>query len=127
MQDTDRNVFGEPLASCSTKPLTGFYRDGCCATGPEDHGIHVVCAVVTAEFLAFSRARGNDLITPHPEYRFPGLKPGDSWCLCANRWHEALDAGVAPPVRLAATNAAALRIVPLDALLRHAVDADDAT
>ena len=99
---------------------TGYFRNGLCLTGPSDTGVHTVCAVVTAEFLAFSQSRGNDLSTPRPEYDFPGLKPGDSWCLCAARWHEAYLAGVAPPVILAATNAATLRTVPLAALLDHA-------
>jgi hypothetical protein len=117
-----RNVLGGELATCSTAPLTGFYRNGCCDTGPQDRGSHVVCAQVTAEFLAFSRARGNDLITPRPEYDFPGLKPGDRWCLCATRWREALEAGVAPPVVLAATHEAALRFVTLEELRRYAVD-----
>ena len=117
-----RNVLGEPLQGCSTAPLTGFFRNGCCDTGPEDRGLHVVCAQVTAEFLAFSRRRGNDLITPVPAYRFPGLKPGDRWCLCAARWREALAAGVAPPVLLAATHERALEIVRLEDLKRHALD-----
>jgi uncharacterized protein (DUF2237 family) len=117
-----RNVLGGPLAVCSADPLTGFYRTGCCDTGPDDVGVHVVCAQVTAEFLAFSRSRGNDLITPRPEYGFPGLRPGDRWCLCATRWREALEAGVAPPVVLAATHEAALDIVRREDLLRHALD-----
>jgi hypothetical protein len=115
-----RNVLGQPLVACSLSPLTGFFRDGCCSTGPSDAGRHVVCAVVTESFLAFSRARGNDLSTPRPEYRFPGLRPGDRWCLCALRWKEALDAGKAPMVILEATHEAALRYVTLDDLLRHA-------
>ena len=119
---TARNVLGEPLQSCSTAPLTGFFRSGCCDTGPEDRGLHVVCAQVTAEFLVFSRSRGNDLITPMPAYRFPGLKPGDRWCLCAARWREALEAGVAPPVLLAATHERALEVVSLADLKRHALD-----
>jgi uncharacterized protein (DUF2237 family) len=126
-----RNVLGGLLATCSTAPLTSFYRTGCCDTGPDDLGVHVVCAQVAAEFLAFSRSRGNDLSTPRPEYGFPGLKPGDRWCLCADRWQEALEAGVAPPVVLAATHEAALEItlrvgasatVRHEDLLRHAVD-----
>jgi hypothetical protein len=120
--DKARNVLGGELATCSTAPLTGFYRNGCCDTGPQDAGSHVVCAQVTAEFLAFSRSRGNDLITPRPEYNFPGLKPGDRWCLCATRWREALEAGVAPPVVLAASHSAALRFVSLDDLKRYALD-----
>jgi uncharacterized protein (DUF2237 family) len=115
-----RNVLGQPLVACSLSPLTGFFRDGCCSTGPSDAGRHVVCAVVTESFLAFSRDRGNDLSTPRPEYRFPGLRPGDRWCLCALRWKEALDAGKAPMVILEATHEAALRYVTLDDLLRHA-------
>jgi uncharacterized protein len=117
-----KNVFGEPLADCGHDPLTGFYRDGCCNTGYDDVGIHVVCAQVTREFLAFSRARGNDLSTPAPEIGFPGLEPGDRWCLCAGRWKEAYDAGVAPPVVLAATHEETLAIVPLEILKQHALD-----
>jgi len=115
-----RNVLGGPLLACSFDPLTGFFRDGCCTTGPEDLGSHTVCARVTEAFLAFSRERGNDLSTPRPEFRFRGLKPGDRWCVCAARWLEACDAGVAPPVVLEATHEAALRIVPLKRLLEHA-------
>jgi len=116
-----RNVLGGLLASCSTDPLTGFYRDGCCNTGPEDMGRHLVCAEMTTEFLAFSKARGNDLSTPRPEYRFPGLKPGDHWCLCVLRWVEAWKAGVAPKLDLDATHASALRFAPLDVLQQHAL------
>ncbi len=116
------NVLGEPLASCSEDPLTGFYRDGCCNTGPEDHGSHTVCTRVTSDFLEFSRSMGNDLSTPHPEFGFPGLRSGDQWCLCAARWQEALEAGAAPLVVLQATHAASLRIVKLADLKRHAVD-----
>lgn len=116
------NVLGEPLVACSHDPLTGFYRDGCCETGPDDHGRHIVCAIMTAEFLSFSKSRGNDLSTPRPEYRFPGLKPGDRWCLCALRWKEALEAGMAPRVALRSTHASALRYVTLADLKRHAVD-----
>src|SRR5262245_53614938 len=116
-----RNVLGGELADCSYDPLTGFYRNGCCDTGAEDLGIHVVCARVTAEFLAFSQAQGNDLSTPQPG--FPGLVPGDRWCLCATRWQEALEAGVAPPVVLEATHVSALEWVSLDDLRRHAVEA----
>ena len=122
--EAPRNVLGMPLRSCSRKPLTGFYRDGCCNTGPEDLGRHVVCAEVTAEFLRFSASRGNDLRSPHPAAGFPGLGPGDRWCLCAERWLEALGAGVAPPVDLSATHEAALEIVSLDDLLRHALPAE---
>lgn len=115
-----RNVVDGPLQPCGRDPLTGFYRDGYCATGPDDRGRHVVCAVVTAEFLAFSARRGNDLVTPRPEWGFPGLEPGDRWCLCVLRWAEALHAGVAPPVVLEATHASALDVVPLAALRAHA-------
>jgi uncharacterized protein (DUF2237 family) len=120
-QESNRNVLGGVLASCSAKPLTGFFRDGCCNTGPQDRGLHTVCAVLTKEFLAFSMSRGNDLSTPRPEFDFPGLKPGDRWCLCAARWKEAYDAGMAPRVVLAATHEATLRIVDLEALKQHAV------
>jgi len=116
------NVLGEALAPCGLDPLTGFYRDGCCNTGYDDVGIHVVCAKMTREFLAFSKKRGNDLSTPAPGAGFPGLKPGDRWCLCAGRWKEALDAGVAPPVILQATHEEALAIVPLAVLKRYAID-----
>lgn len=117
-----RNVLGEPLAHCSHAPLTGWFRDGCCDTDARDRGLHTVCAVLTAEFLAFSRARGNDLVTPRPEQGFPGLKPGDRWCLCAGRWQEAERSGAAPRVVLAATHEATLRVVPLESLKRHAID-----
>jgi uncharacterized protein (DUF2237 family) len=115
------NVLGGPLQACSFDPLTGFFRDGCCTTDAQDHGTHVVCARVTADFLAYSLARGNDLMTPRPEYRFAGLKPGDRWCLCANRWKEALEAGVAPPVVLEATHIKALDSVTLVQLQTHAL------
>lgn len=118
------NVLGGDLADCGRDPLTGFYRDGCCESGPDDHGTHVVCAVMTAAFLAFAKATGNDLTTPQPAFRFAGLAPGDRWCLCVGRWKEALDAGVAPPVVLAATHAKALRVVALEDLLAHADEAD---
>lgn len=117
-----RNVLGGALLPCSVAPLTGFYRDGCCNTGPEDLGLHVVCVEVTAGFLAFSRGRGNDLSTPRPEYGFPGLTPGDRWCLCAARWEEARLAGLAPPVLLEATHEAALSIVRIEDLRQHALD-----
>lgn len=117
-----RNVFGEPLATCSDRPLTGFYRSGCCETGADDPGMHTVCVQVTAEFLAFSKLRGNDLSTPIPEFGFPGLEPGDRWCLCAARWKEALDAGMAPRVILTATHERTLEIVPLEELKRYAID-----
>ena len=118
-----RNVLGGELKSCSEEPLTGFYRNGCCETGSEDMGMHTVCAVMTAEFLAFSKSAGNDLSTPHPEYGFDGLKPGDRWCLCAPRWKEALDAGAAPQVVLEATHEETLAIVPLGVLKDHAAQA----
>ena len=121
-QQRQRNVFGEPLVSCSERPLTGFYRTGCCHTGPEDLGLHTVCVEVTAEFLAFSKARGNDLSTPRPEFGFPGLEPGDRWCLCAARWREAFEAGRAPRVILAATHEATLELVGLDDLKSYAID-----
>ena len=117
----DRNVLGSELEPCGSEPLTGFYRDGCCNTGREDVGLHTVCCVVTAAFLAFSKARGNDLSTPLPQYGFHGLKPGDRWCLCAERWKEALDAGNAPQVVLEATHAVTLQIVPLEELKKYAV------
>jgi uncharacterized protein (DUF2237 family) len=117
-----RNVLGEPLAICSFKPMTGFYRDGCCNTGKEDVGSHTVCAVMTAEFLTFSKSRGNDLSTPVPEYGFPGLQPGDRWCLCAPRWQEALEANKAPRVVLRATHEGALTNCKLADLKRLAVD-----
>lgn len=117
-----RNVFGEELAICSQSPMTGFFRDGCCATGPEDVGRHVVCAEMSEAFLDFSRSRGNDLVTPRPEFGFPGLKPGDRWCLCAERWREALAAGVAPRVSLASTHEVALRYVSLEELKDNALD-----
>ncbi len=116
-----KNVLGGPLQSCSTNPMTGFFRTGCCDTGPDDDGVHVVCAVMTAEFLAFSKSAGNDLSTPFPQFGFPGLKPGDRWCLCASRWQEALDAGMAPQVVLEATHMSALEWANLDDLKRHAV------
>ena len=115
-----RNVLGGELASCSTDPVTGFYRNGCCETGPHDVGMHTVCAVMTAEFLAFSKAAGNDLSTPRPEFAFPGLKPGDRWCLCAPRWKEALDAGMAPQLVLEACHEETLAIVPLGVLKDYA-------
>ena len=117
-----RNVLGEPLLPCSLDPLTGYYRNGCCDTGQGDMGVHTVCARVTAEFLEFSRSRGNDLSTPRPEGDFPGLVPGDQWCLCASRWQEAFDAGVAPAVVLQATHIATLEWVNLDDLKKHAVE-----
>ena len=118
--DEDVNVVGGQLLPCSEQPLTGFYRDGCCATGPEDLGSHTVCAVMTDEFLAFSKAAGNDLSTPHPEWGFEGLAAGDRWCLCASRWLEAYEAGMAPAVVLGATHARALEVVPIEALTEFA-------
>ena len=117
----ETNVLGSALVPCSYDPLTGYFRDGCCSTDASDHGTHVVCARVTHEFLQFSLERVNDLTTPHPEWRFPGLKAGDRWCLCANRWQEALEAGVAPPIVLECTHARALDIVSLQDLKRHAL------
>ena len=117
-----RNVLGEVLQTCSTEPLTGFFRDGCCNTGSQDHGNHTVCAVVTTEFLHFSRERGNDLSTPQPEYGFPGLKHGDSWCLCAARWQEAFEAGCAPAVALEATHIGVLDHCALKDLQSHAAE-----
>ena len=118
-----KNVLGGALLACSYSPLTGFYRSGCCETGPDDLGRHIICVRVTESFLAFSRTVGNDLSTPRPEYRFAGLKPGDRWCLCALRWREAWEAGVAPPVVLAATHMDALEVIPFSALKRHAYEA----
>jgi uncharacterized protein (DUF2237 family) len=118
-----RNVLGGKLETCSLKPLTGFMRDGCCNTMDEDFGVHTVCVRATAEFLAFSRSRGNDLSTPMPEYDFPGVKPGDRWCLCAARWREALLAGCAPEVILAATHEKTLEFVTLEQLKQHAAKA----
>ncbi|OWK44359.1 DUF2237 family protein [Fimbriiglobus ruber] len=119
---TAKNVLGTPLKSCSTKPLTGFYRNGCCDTGAGDMGVHVVCVQATAAFLSFSASVGNDLSTPNPMYEFAGIKPGDRWCLCATRWKEALEAGMAPPVVLEATHIASLEFVDLDDLQAHALD-----
>jgi uncharacterized protein (DUF2237 family) len=123
-REPDTNVVGGTLLSCSTDPPTGFFRDGCCATGPEDLGSHTVCTVVTAEFLEFSARAGNDLSTPRPQWGFPGLSPGDRWCVCAARWLEAYHAGCAAAVVLGATHARALDVVPIDALLAHAARAD---
>jgi hypothetical protein len=117
------NVLGGELRACCFDPITGFFRDGSCRTGEEDAGTHVVCARMTVEFLNFSVERGNDLVTPQPQSRFKGLKPGDRWCLCVLRWREALEAGCAPPVVLAATHERALDYVSLEALTRHALDA----
>ena len=122
MTDQPRNVFGEPLEDCSRDPETGFFRDGCCRTGPEDIGSHTVCVRVTEEFLAYSRSRGNDLSTPRPEFGFQGLIEGDQWCLCAPRWQEALESESAPRVVIGATEESALEFVSLDDLKRHAID-----
>jgi hypothetical protein len=116
-----RNVLGTVLKTCGTDPVTGFYRNGKCDTGEDDAGSHTVCAQLTAEFLAYTKAKGNDLSTPRPEWGFPGLKPGDRWCLCAARWKEALAAGVAPPIVLDATHEKALEVVAIEDLQRHAV------
>ena len=118
--ETACNVLGEELQACCSNPVTGFFRNGCCETGPEDQGLHTVCAVMTDEFLAYSKAAGNDLSTPQPLYHFPGLKAGDRWCLCAPRWKEALDDGMAPPVVLAATHEETLAIVTLGVLKDYA-------
>ena len=119
---TERNVLGEPLQPCSTDPMTGFYRDGTCTCGPEDAGLHAVCAVMTEEFLAQQREIGNDLITPIPAYQFPGLAPGDRWCVVAVRWLQAYQDGVAAPVVLASTSERALEVIPLPLLQQHSVD-----
>lgn len=119
---SERNVLGGELEPCGSDPVTGFFRDGCCRTGPEDHGSHTICAVVTAEFLAHQRAIGNDLSSPRPEYRFPGLTPGDRWCVTARNWLMAHEAGAAALVVLASTHERALDVVPLEALQEHAVD-----
>lgn len=120
MNKKSKNVFGEPLIECSSDPLTGFYRNGCCDSGPEDRGRHMVCAVMTEEFLRFSKSRGNDLTTPIPRFDFPGLEPGDRWCLCVLRWLEAYKEGAAPNVILEATNELALEVVEMEQLLEHA-------
>ena len=121
-KDPGLSVLGGPLSVCSLSPTTGFYRTGCCETGPDDVGRHVVCVVVTEAFLSFSKAQGNDLSTPRPEFDFPGLTPGDRWCLCASRWKEAYEAGAAPGVHLAATHQRALDVIDMDLLLEFAVD-----
>jgi uncharacterized protein (DUF2237 family) len=121
----ERNVLGGPLQSCGTDPLTGFYRDGHCTSGPDDLGRHTVCAVVSADFLQMQQDLGNDLSTPRPEYGFPGLKPGDRWCVVAVRWMQAYQAGAAAGVVLAATNQRALEVVPIEALRQYAVDVPD--
>ncbi|MFK8114746.1 MAG: DUF2237 family protein [Rubripirellula sp.] len=116
-----KNVLGAELQTCSTDPMTGFYRDGCCQTGADDLGLHTVCVQVSAEFLDYSKSVGNDLTTANPMYRFPGLVPGDRWCLCAARWKEAYDAGVAPPVVLEATHMSTLEFASIEELQEHAV------
>jgi len=122
---TERNVLGGELEPCGTDPMTGYFRDGCCATGPEDLGSHTICAVVTAEFLEHQRMIGNDLTTPVPRFEFPGLVPGDRWCVTARNWARAYRDGAAAPVVLASTNAAVLALVPIEALREHAVDVPD--
>ena len=119
---SDQNVLGGPLEPCGTDPMTGFYRDGCCTTGPQDLGSHTICAVVTEEFLEHQQQQGNDLLTPRPDLAFPGLRPGDRWCVVAARWLEAHQAGVAAPVVLASTHERALETVPLEVLRQHSVD-----
>ncbi len=119
----DKNVLGGPLADCSTDPITGWFRDGCCRTDERDRGVHTICIEATAEFLVYSASVGNDLSTPAPQFEFPGLKPGDRWCLCAARWLQAYEEDAAPKVVLSATHQKTLEIVPLDALLDHAIDA----
>ncbi len=121
MESNAHNVFGETLISCSADPLTGFYRNGCCDTGPDDHGVHTICVEVTKEFLEFSQACGNDLSTPHPEFGFPGLVPGDRWCLCASRWMEAYHAELAPKVVLEATHEKMLEYITLEELVKFAL------
>lgn len=121
----ERNVLGGELEECGTDPVTGFYRDGCCSSGPEDMGSHTVCAVVTQEFLSHQQSVGNDLVSPVPAYGFPGLRPGDRWCVVALRWLQALEAGVAAPVVLSSTNERALELIPLEVLRAHAVDVPD--
>lgn len=120
-KDVARNVLGQPLQMCGSEPMTGFYRDGCCNTGPDDRGVHTVCAIVTEEFLATSKRLGNDLSTPAPHFGFPGLTPGDCWCVCAGRWLECYEAGAACPVKLEATHENTLRVVPFEILLQHAI------
>jgi len=122
---SDRNVLGGPLEPCGSEPLTGFYRDGCCSSGPEDRGLHTICAVMTADFLDHQRSIGNDLVTPAPAYRFPGLVPGDRWCVTARNWLRAHEDSRAAPVVLASTHERTLEVVPLEALLEHKVDVPD--
>ena len=120
--DESINVLGEPLETCGEDPMTGFFRDGCCNTSAQDVGLHTVCVAVTADFLSFSKSKGNDLSTPVPQFEFPGLKPGDRWCLCAARWREAHEAGVAPRVYLKSTHMRTLKVEALDDLKRHSID-----
>ena len=120
--EKQKNVLDTELQDCSMAPMTGFYRDGCCNTGPGDIGTHTVCAIMTDEFLEYSKSKGNDLITPRPEFDFPGLKPGDSWCLCALRWEEARQAGCAPRVKLTSTNIKTLEMVEFEDLKAHQID-----
>jgi uncharacterized protein len=120
--EEQRNVFGEAVETCSIRPMTGFYRTGCCHTGEDDAGMHTICIQASAEFLAFSKMRGNDLSTPLPEFGFPGLQPGDRWCLCAERWKEAMEAGMAPRVVLRATHENTLEVVSIEDLKRYAID-----
>lgn len=122
MKEPARNILGEELVACGMDPLTGFYRNGCCETGPQDTGSHTVCVAVTDEFLQFTSSVGNDLSTPMPHYGFPGLKSGDRWCLCASRWLQAYDAGCAPRVYVQSTHEAALRVIPLHVMTQMAVD-----
>jgi len=117
-----KNVFGNPIASCCTDPMTGFYRDGKCVTGPEDHGTHIVCAQMTEEFLVYTKRKGNDLSTPLPAYNFPGLKAGDCWCLCISRWLQAVEAGVAPPINLSATHEKALEYATIELLELYSLE-----
>jgi uncharacterized protein (DUF2237 family) len=121
-ESNEKNVLGGELLDCSTQPITGFFRDGCCRTSEQDVGRHVVCVELTVEFLEFSKSRGNDLSTPHPEFEFPGLKAGDRWCLCALRWLEALDAGKAPQLYLQATHESALEVLSIEVLKKYAID-----
>ncbi|RAP32525.1 DUF2237 domain-containing protein [Candidatus Marinamargulisbacteria bacterium SCGC AG-410-N11] len=120
--DDSVNVYNKPLRACCMSPMTGFYRNGCCDTSTQDHGMHTVCVIVSTQFLEFSKAKGNDLITPIPEYQFPGLKEGDKWCLCALRWREAYDAGVAPKVIISATHKQTLEVIELELLEQFAID-----
>jgi uncharacterized protein len=124
MMEESRNVLGQPLQTCGTEPMTGFFRDGCCNTGPNDLGVHTVCCVLTAEFLAMSKQLGNDLSTPVPQYGFPGLKPGERWCVCAARWLQVFEAGAACPVVLEATHENTLQVISFELLLQHAVIPD---